>query len=74
MSQPLSDELHRQFLNLCCALSPENLCCDGELPAAEVERRHAKLMRDWQALEKIAKRKVTEDEIWQRRVASLRKV
>jgi hypothetical protein len=27
-----------------CALSPENLSCDGELPRAEVNRRYKELM------------------------------
>ncbi len=61
---PLPKDLHEQFLNLACALSPENLTCDGELPRAEVNRRHASLMRQWAALEARAGRKVTEGEVW----------
>ena len=33
-----------------CALSPENLSCDGELPRAEVNRRYRELTRCAQEL------------------------
>jgi hypothetical protein len=33
-----------------CALSPENLSCDGELPTAEVNRRYRHLTRCAQEL------------------------
>lgn len=35
-----------------CALSPENLCCDGELPRSEVNRRFRKLNTEKVKLEK----------------------
>ncbi len=34
----------RLFQKIDCDLSPENLCCDGELPMAQV-RRKAKMLR-----------------------------
>jgi hypothetical protein len=36
-----------------CALSPENLSCDGELPRAEVNRRYRQLTRCAQELKSI---------------------
>ena len=36
----LPRDADRVFGMLECALSPENLTCDGELPRAEVKRRH----------------------------------
>jgi len=35
-----------------CALSPENLSCDGELPRAEVNRRYKELMTAAKQLKK----------------------
>lgn len=32
-------------------LSPENLCCDGELPMRMVQQKRAQIMRLWSALE-----------------------
>jgi len=29
----------KQFLQLYCAMSPENVCCDGEISRAEANRR-----------------------------------
>lgn len=60
----LTDEVKKQFLSLACQLSPENLSCDGELPAAEVRRRRAALDREWQLLEIRVGRRVTESEVW----------
>ena len=36
-----------------CALSPENLSCDGELPRAEVNRRYKELMTAAKQLKKL---------------------
>jgi hypothetical protein len=60
----LSANLYEKFLDLASALSPENLTCDGELSKAAVKRRYSALMKEWKALEKIAGRRVTEDEVW----------
>lgn len=64
MANDLSNDLKQKFLRLCGALSPENLCCDGELSAAEVRVKERGLRREWAALEREAGRKVSEDEIW----------
>lgn len=45
-------------------LSPENLCCDGELSRTQTQMKYRKLMREWRALEKIIGRKVSEDEVF----------
>lgn len=60
----LPDDLQAKFLALTCALSPENLHCDGEITRAEADRKYRRLMREWKALEKEAGRPVTEDEVW----------
>ena len=36
-----------------CDLSPENLCCDGELRGAALKKKHARLLGAQAALEKI---------------------
>jgi len=58
----LSSELVEKFNDLSCRLSPENLHCDGEISQAEAKRRYKQIMIEWKALEKIAGRKVTEEE------------
>ena len=52
------------FVDLATQLSPEWLTCDGELSRREVNRRYAKLQKQWHALERQAGRAVTEDEVW----------
>lgn len=64
MANDLSNELKQKFLTICGALSPENLYCDGEVGHAEAARTERKLRAEWAALEKLAGRKVSEDEIW----------
>ena len=61
----LTPELKDKFLSLANQLSPENLCCDGELPAHLVRKRAKKLHAEWAALEKQAGRTVTEEELYQ---------
>jgi hypothetical protein len=51
---------------LSCALSPENLYCDGEISHAEAQRKYTRLMKEWRALEQKVGRTVTEDEVWAR--------
>ena len=58
------DELGDEFLDLSCALSPENLSCDGEASVAYVRQRARTLNAQWAALEKRLGRKVTEEEVW----------
>ena len=52
------------FIRLSTDLSPENLCCDGELPPAQVRARYDHLQQVWAELETIFGRKVTEAETW----------
>jgi hypothetical protein len=42
----------QKFDNLCSRLSPENLCCDGEIPSHMVKARANQIYREWEALEK----------------------
>jgi hypothetical protein len=46
------------------ALSPENLTCDGESPAADVSRRRRKLKQRYNALLKELGREPTDAELW----------
>ncbi len=47
------EECKKIFVMLACDLSPENLCCDGELPPAQVKVKARKLWKAWGDLEKI---------------------
>ena len=58
-----SHPLFSRFDALCCRLSPENLCCDGECSRAETARRLAQIRREWKALEKQAGFSGTEGEV-----------
>jgi len=60
----LTAEIKQKFQNLACALSPENISCDGELPRAAVEKRYRSLTADWHALERQVGRAVKETEVW----------
>lgn len=60
----LTNEIKAKFGNLACALSPENLHCDGEISAAQARTKYRQLMKEWAALEKQVGRKVTENEVW----------
>lgn len=42
------------FYSLDCQMSPENLCCDGELRGRELETKRKRLNGAWVDLEKIA--------------------
>jgi hypothetical protein len=55
--------LFTKFDALTCRLSPENLCCDGEISRAQVRQRHAAIMREWKALEKQFGGPVSQEEI-----------
>lgn len=56
----LTAEIKAAFVDLACQLSPENLTCDGELSTSEVNRRRARLNREWAELERRAGQKVSE--------------
>lgn len=59
---PIAPELKERFIDLTCRLSPENLCCDGELPRAAVDARYAQILVEWAELEKEAGRPVSRQE------------
>lgn len=57
-------EVRGAFSSLVSRLSPENLCCDGEISRAEVQRRHRQIIKEWRELEVKVGRKVSEDEVY----------
>lgn len=61
----INREHKKRFLDLACQLSPENLCCDGEISMAQARRRAWSLQKKWSELEKEVGRSVTEEEVWQ---------
>jgi len=56
--------LFMQFLSLSCALSPENLTCDGECSRKEVNTRYNKLAKQWAELETKFGGRVSEKDVW----------
>ena len=58
----MNEKLKKEFIELICRLSPENLCCDGEISKAQVRRRLADIRREWKVLEGITGRRVSEEE------------
>lgn len=60
----LTRELKDKFVNLASELSPENLCCDGELSQCEVNRKHKRIMQEWRKLEVQAGCEFSEEEVW----------
>jgi len=69
----LSDEKKQPFFNLLCRLSPENLCCDGEIPKSQVRKRHTQIMREWRILEVQLGFKVSHEEVEEYEVEQMRK-
>ncbi len=41
------------FMQLLAELSPENLCCDGELSRSEVIKKEKEIVKTWRELEYI---------------------
>jgi len=60
----VSQEQRNKFLGLCSELSPENLCCDGEISMTQARARERQIKREWRQLEEEVGRKVTQDEVW----------
>jgi predicted transcriptional regulator len=60
----MTSEQKSKFERLASALSPENLCCDGECSKRETKARYNRLTKEWKALEAEAGQKVTEDDVW----------
>jgi len=57
--------LQQKFEVLVSELSPENLCCDGELSNQQVVHKLEGIRVEWQQLERLAGRRVSESEIEQ---------
>jgi len=60
----ITKEDKSKFLDLACQLSPENLCCDGEISMAQARRRAHFIKEKWARLEKKISQTVTEDDVW----------
>jgi hypothetical protein len=61
----IPEKIYQKFETLCGQLSPEVLCCDGEISPAEAQMRAIKIRREWKALEKKIGRKVSQEQIEQ---------
>lgn len=58
-------EIMACFERLCCDLSPENLCCDGELSTSEVHRKMDQINEAWDYLEeKLGRGKIVESDVF----------
>ena len=64
----MNQALQGKFLNLASRLSPENIWMDGEATKTQARKRKSDLRKQWKALEVVAGRKVSEAEVWERRV------
>ena len=60
----IGQDLQSKFLDLAVGLSPENIWMDGEATKAQAAQRTSILLKQWETLEAILGRKVSEDEIW----------
>lgn len=58
------EEILRDIRRVHCALSPENLHCDGEISVSAARRKGARLRRELRALEKELGRRPTDAEIY----------
>ena len=61
-------QILEDFRNVECALSPENLSCDGELPLREQRQRYKKLMKARNLLIKKLGRIPRLDEVYGRHI------
>lgn len=61
-------EVLREVRNLYCQLSPENLTCDGELPAHIVRKRAQQIQARLRVCFQELGREVSEDEAFQLRL------
>ncbi len=59
-------DIIRDLQRVECALSPENLCCDGELSKSETNRRYRTLTKERAKLVKELGREPTAEELWGR--------
>jgi hypothetical protein len=61
---PLTDAIKRQFVDMSCSLSPENLTKDGQIPRSQWQKKLNNLQHDWRELEEQIGIKVTEEMSW----------
>lgn len=54
----ISTNIVSEFMRLVNEFSPENLSCDGELSASQVQKKRAELNRKWDLLEQYVGQKV----------------
>ena len=64
MNEAEKARLMKELLRIECALSPENLTCDGELSQSQVRRRGAELHRQRRIVVSQLGYVPTEKEIW----------
>ena len=70
----LSDVLQSKFMALACSLSPWENLYNGEATVAEARKLETFLKKQWEDLEYLVGRDVSEDEIWDKEYAKHRKV
>jgi len=58
------NEIMKDFVDLSCLMSPENISCDGECSQAEVNRKWRKLSKKWHKLESELGRPMSEMEVF----------
>lgn len=58
------EEIMEEFLQLACALSPENLTCDGEASQKDIQANLKSIKKAWNELEEEIGYPVTEDDTW----------
>jgi len=67
----INDAIFDKFFTLLMKLEPKNIWMDGEVTnppvsRAEVKKRETAIFNQWEDLEYLIGRKVSQDEIWQR--------
>jgi len=64
MKVDINREGLEEFVSLACQLSPENLTCDGEASEAFINQKLRAIRKEWKALEKKYRVRLTEDQVW----------
>lgn len=58
------EEIMEEFLQLACALSPENLTCDGEASEKDIQTNLKSIQKAWKELEEEIGYPITEEDTW----------
>ncbi len=58
------NEIMSDFFELACALSPENLYCDGEISEKQAMKKYKSLQKAWVKLEDEIGYQLTEEKVW----------